>query len=807
MTEPSPHGPGNRPITLGDALARPTYAGSNEHSAESIIPLSPKELFGILRRHLFFIALTTVAATLVAAWYARSIQMLYSARTVIRLQDIRGSMTGGLGNRPSDGELSQQVDPVLSQVEVLQSRAVAGEVVDSMPDLRVGTGGFARSAVQVLQVPQLETGDSIVVRAASGVVVATHASGSVTVPFGRPFDLAGARLIVDSLENDTEGAIYLRSRDDAIGGVIGRLKVKSRENTDVVDVSYSDTDPRRAQQVANMVAAVFQRVSARTSQQESIRRRVFLQDQLKYHDSVLASARVALSSFRSRERAFSAKARMAGEQAGIEGLEVRRQELAAQRTIVRQLLEALSASDTNTSESVGALLSTPEASANPAITNSYSQLARYQQMRDSLTFGTWGMRTDSPDIVRLDQLMATTRTQLVAAVRGLVNSLDARIASLDELKARSSRDFPQLTSSEEQESVLEEQVATAQSTVSQLRGEYEKARLAEAVQAGEVVILDLAPRPQAADGISPMVRVAFGMVVGVLLGILGACVLDRLNTSIRRRRQVVDVLGVRELTVIPAFGRPRALRSTLNKVRPQGSRRMLPARVGQAVVMEGDRHSFTAEAFRLLRTNLIFAHADDSLHTVVITSASPREGKTTVAANLATAFAHQGIRVLLVDADLRRGRLHTMFRLPKEPGLSQFLRGVAQLDETVHETEVPNLCVMSAGAFPRDPTELLGSGRMHELLRAASDEFGLVVIDTAPLLAAADGSIVAAAADATVVVVRAGVTKEGEARMALDHLASVNAKVVGVVMNDQDSVMKQHGEVYYSEYYGAAGRH
>jgi capsular exopolysaccharide synthesis family protein len=177
-----------------------------------------------------------------------------------------------------------------------------------------------------------------------------------------------------------------------------------------------------------------------------------------------------------------------------------------------------------------------------------------------------------------------------------------------------------------------------------------------------------------------------------------------------------------------------------------------------------------------------------------------------VAANLATAFAHQGIRVLLVDADLRRGRLHTMFRLPKEPGLSQFLRGVAQFDDAVHTTEVPNLYVMSAGSFPRDPTELLGSSRMHELLRAASGEFGLVVIDTAPLLAAADGSIVAAAADATVVVVRAGVTKEGEARMALDHLASVNAKVVGVVMNDQDSVMKQHGEVYYSEYYGAAGR-
>jgi len=218
------------------------------------------------------------------------------------------------------------------------------------------------------------------------------------------------------------------------------------------------------------------------------------------------------------------------------------------------------------------------------------------------------------------------------------------------------------------------------------------------------------------------------------------------------------------------------------------------------LVTVNDARSSGAEAYRTLRTNLIFSQAVQSLRTIVVTSAAPSKGKTTTAANLAVSFAQQGMRVLIVDCDLRRARLHKMFGVPREPGLTECMLGQYEHDAVTRETAVPGLYVLASGQLPPNPSELLGGDRMRKTLQALGGAFDLVILDTPPLLAASDAAILSTLCDGVVLVVRAGVTEAEAGRQAMQQLASVGARVVGAVLNDPDAKVQHYGGYYNYEY-------
>src|SRR5438477_606951 len=226
----------------------------------------------------------------------------------------------------------------------------------------------------------------------------------------------------------------LVGREAAVGSLTGRLLVRPRENTDVIDIGFTASDPERAQEVANRVARVFQTGNARTAQQEARRRREFIETQLRFNDSLLAEARGALGAFRAKAPG------LAGERsAGPSALEGRRQELDVERRQYASVLGQLR--DTNRVTRRAALRNMIAASAtiggNTGVARLYDQLVRYETQRDSLTSGDWARAATNPDVQRLVPLIASTEADLVGAVRSVVASLDARIAGLDDLQARS----------------------------------------------------------------------------------------------------------------------------------------------------------------------------------------------------------------------------------------------------------------------------------------------------------------------------------------------------------------------------------
>jgi capsular exopolysaccharide synthesis family protein len=210
-------------------------------------------------------------------------------------------------------------------------------------------------------------------------------------------------------------------------------------------------------------------------------------------------------------------------------------------------------------------------------------------------------------------------------------------------------------------------------------------------------------------------------------------------------------------------------------------------------------HDF-GEAFRSLRTSLVFTNGTDGKRMIAVTSTQPLEGKTTTACNLAVALALGGSRVMLIDADMRRPGLHRTMNLQNETGLSHVLTGQARVREAVQRTSEPNLYVMTAGRTPPNPSELLSSSRMQNLLsNLQAGPFDWVIIDTPPVLAVTDAVIIAPYVSGLVFVVGAEMTRRAHAERAIETIQSVRPNIIGAVLNRVDL---NRNKYYYSRYYG-----
>ncbi|WP_029215139.1 CpsD/CapB family tyrosine-protein kinase [Kallotenue papyrolyticum] len=207
-----------------------------------------------------------------------------------------------------------------------------------------------------------------------------------------------------------------------------------------------------------------------------------------------------------------------------------------------------------------------------------------------------------------------------------------------------------------------------------------------------------------------------------------------------------------------------------------------------------DPRSPAAEAYRALRTNIQFSSLDRPLRTLLVTSTAPDEGKSTTLANLAVTMAQAEQRVLLVDCDLRRPSLHTLFGLPNEVGLTNLLLQESG-DLPAQPTEVPGLLVLTSGPLPPRPADILGSRRMEEVIARLREAADVVLFDTPPVVAVTDAAVLATKVDGVLLVFRAGATRRDRAREARRRLEKVNANIVGVVLTDvqNDSTYDYYG--------------
>lgn len=215
------------------------------------------------------------------------------------------------------------------------------------------------------------------------------------------------------------------------------------------------------------------------------------------------------------------------------------------------------------------------------------------------------------------------------------------------------------------------------------------------------------------------------------------------------------------------------------------------------IVVSDNPTSIVSEQFRTIRTNIQFSMIDKDLKTISVTSAAPSSGKTTVASNLAGAFAASDLKVLLVDTDMRKPTVHKVFHVQNHPGLTNLLTDrTLVIEDVVRHSYVNHLDYITCGVIPPNPSELLNSKRMSELIKQMEDQYDLVIFDNPPLLAVTDAQIMATKVDGTIVVVPQGEVKKAELDQAAELLEKVNANVLGSVLNKVDA----DSDSYY--YYG-----
>jgi capsular exopolysaccharide synthesis family protein len=205
-----------------------------------------------------------------------------------------------------------------------------------------------------------------------------------------------------------------------------------------------------------------------------------------------------------------------------------------------------------------------------------------------------------------------------------------------------------------------------------------------------------------------------------------------------------------------------------------------------------------SEQYRTIRTNIEFASIDKELRSLIVTSSGSSEGKSSTTANLGVVFAQQGKRVLLIDGDLRKPTVHYTFKLDNRTGLSSVLVGEKTLEDSVKETDLPNLDILTSGPIPPNPSELLGSNAMKKMLQIALDGiYDVILFDTPPVLAVTDAQILANICDASIVVARSEQTEYEAIRKAKELLEQAQAKLLGIILND---VLQKKSSTYY--YYG-----
>jgi capsular exopolysaccharide synthesis family protein len=285
--------------------------------------------------------------------------------------------------------------------------------------------------------------------------------------------------------------------------------------------------------------------------------------------------------------------------------------------------------------------------------------------------------------------------------------------------------------------------------------------------------------------------------LGLLIGVVLAFAIEAFDNTVRTPEVAEELIGAPMLGLLPLL--------------TDAKKRSIQEAPLRDLIVYREPTSLAAEACRSIRTNLMFLSAQKEVQLFVVTSPGPRDGKTTTAISLAITMAQAGARVLLVDTDLRKPRIHKSFGLNSQKGVSTAIMGEATLKDLIVHSEVPNLDVLPCGPIPPNPAELLHTDRFRQILAECRSKYDKVILDSPPTGPVTDPAIIGSVADGVLLVLRAGHTTRETASHARRHLTDAGARILGLVVNQTDRKGGRYGYGYgysyggnYSRYYREA---
>lgn len=384
-------------------------------------------------------------------------------------------------------------------------------------------------------------------------------------------------------------------------------------------------------------------------------------------------------------------------------------------------------------------------------------------------------KTTLQENVQVDPINDKIRADLIATQSELLKA-EAKKEALKNYLAQLEARIAELPQREMEMINLQRETQLLETLYTSLQQRYQEARIAEATTFGNIIIEETATLPS--EPIYPNKKLNFtlGFFLALALAIASAAIVENLRDVVSSLKDLERIPETTPLALIPFH----------------------PSNNPSVLFLLEDPFSLAAESFRSLQYSLRFVSLDKPLKTILITSAEPSAGKTTISANLASAFARAGYKTFLLDADLRRPRLHEIFGFDKEPGLTNILIGDLELDSVVRKTEIENLYLVTSGIIPPNPAELLGSERMKAVLKEFQARGEILIIDAPIILGIADAVVLSSFCDGTLLVARYNATSRSALRQARRILETAKANVLGAVLNRVD-MHKTNYTYYYSK--------
>jgi capsular exopolysaccharide synthesis family protein len=443
-----------------------------------------------------------------------------------------------------------------------------------------------------------------------------------------------------------------------------------------------------------------------------------------------------------------------------------------------------------------------------------AQRAQYQDaLKERLSLVAEGKGDNHPLVKRADERVTETRSALLAEVRNIKGAVERDLAIVTREEAGDSALFEATRRSAVDLNMKEIEYHRLDRARDQNEKLYEMllermkgSDLARMMRVNNIRVVDRASESRAPIRPRTSLNLGIGLFLGLALGVALAWVREQLDSSLKTPDEIESALGVTFLGLLPELD--GAVDGRKGKSRRR--RRRAPTEPEQPepsveLVVHNRPLSGIAEAARSIRTNLLFMNPDHPYKTLLVSSAAPSEGKTTIACSIAIALAQGGQKVCIVDCDLRRPRLHRIFHRVGDKGVTNVIVGDASIDDVAKPTVVGNLWSIPAGPPPPNPADMLGSERFKRFVEELSGRFDRVIIDSAPLVAVTDSAIISTLMDGTVFVIRAFKTSKHLSAQGLRALRDVDARIVGAVLNAVDLNRQEYTYYYHYYYYKREG--
>lgn len=574
------------------------------------------------------------------------------------------------------------------------------------------------------------------------------------------------------------GSEETAAQSGAIDRFLAALQVSPLRNSRLVDVTFASPDPVLSARVANSVAAMYIAQNLEFKFLSSKEASDWLGERLGEQKKQVETSEQALQQYREQTDAVSLEDKqniVVQKLADLNGAVTRAHtELIQKETLYNQVRSLQG--DRAALDTLPAILS------NTFIQQQKGELAELQrqQAQSSDKFGA-----RHPEMVKIGLAIGIAEAKIQAEITKVIQ------ATRNEYEAAKVQEQSQIAALEQQKrdaialnrkgigyGTLQRDAASNRQIFDSLMQRTKETGISSELKTSNIRVIDAAETPRAPASPNKPLNLLLGLFGGSLLALGLAFSFDYLDDRIKTPDEIGIHLGLPHLGLLPALN-VKALASHY------------------PLVSNGVPGNF-AEAFRAVRTNVLFSSAQEGSRSVVVTSTGPGEGKSMVASNLAISLAQAGQRTLLMDADLRKPRAHQIFEMSQEPGLSNLLVGNAKASESIRESGVSGLWVIPSGRMPPNPAELLGSQRFRDFLVSLKDHFDWVIIDSPPVMAVTDAALVAHSATGVVFVVGAEMTSRHAAKTAVDQLQRVQARFVGAILNRVDL---ERNSYYYSQYY------